>query len=166
MINRFYKYKVDLAFEKYQDIPATLPAITICSQNSFNEQYTFTYIKEKFNFDKDNGYHDEYIYDYELNQFEFISELFSHKILPSINQIKRTLYNDLNQTELSSMGYDLDSAMLISCQYNGHSCSEINGDFKRFWNNFYGNCYTFNGGNNSYLTGDQNGLHLEMMVSK
>ena len=84
----------------------------------------------------------------------------------TVNKLKRTLFNDLNQTELSNIGYNLDSEMLISCQYNGHSCSETNGDFKRFWNNIYGNCYTFNGGNNSYLTGDQNGLHLEMIVSK
>jgi hypothetical protein len=128
MINRLFNYKVNLAFEKYQDIPDSLPAIIICNQNAFNEQYTFSYIKDKFNFNKDNCYYNEYIIDYEVNQFEFINE--------------------------------------ILCQYNGHSCSEINGDFKRFWNNFYGNCYTFNGGNNSYLTGDQNGLHLEMIVSK
>ncbi len=57
--------------------------------------------------------------------------------------------------------------MLISCKYNVSLCSEINGDFKKFWNNIYGNCYTFNIEEKvlTYLTGDQNGLHLEMIVS-
>ena len=84
----------------------------------------------------------------------------------TVNQLKRNLLNDLYETELSSMEFDLGSDMLISCQFNGNLCSETNWDFKRFWNNIYGNCYTFNGGNNSYLSGDQIGLHLEMIVSK
>jgi hypothetical protein len=167
MIKRFYYYELNLAFDKYQDMPTKFPSITICNQNPFNEQYAFKYLKDKFNFLQDFGYYS--VSPESDNISERAQLIFSfnyNKWNVTINELKRTLFNDLNQTELSSMGYDLDSEMLISCQYNGHSCSETNGDFKRFWNNIYGNCYTFNGGNNLYLTGDQHGLHLEMIVSK
>jgi hypothetical protein len=141
------------------------PAITICNENQFNEQYAFKYLQDKFNFYYDFGFYNAE--DEEQHYSEILQFWFPRKLeTTTANQLKRTLINDLNKTGLTNMGYDLDSEMLISCQYNGHSCSETNGDFKRFWNNIYGNCYTFNGGNNSYLTGDQNGLHLEMIVSK
>jgi hypothetical protein len=161
----YYKYKVNLVFDRYQEMPTNFPAITFCNQNPFNEQYSFKYLKDKFNFILDYGFYagnQEHKYLSESEQTRFSKYVQN----PTVNQLKRTLINDLNQTELSRIGYDLDTKILISCQFNGHSCSEKNGDFKRFWNNIYGNCYTFNGGNNSYLTGDQNGLHLEMIVSK
>jgi hypothetical protein len=160
-----YKYEVNLVFDRYQDMNTKFPAITFCNQNPFNEQYAFLYFQVKFNF-----YHDYGMYNAEeedKHYSEFLQYWSSGRVnSKTVNKLKRTLINDLNETELSSMGYDLDSALLISCQYNGNLCSEKNGDFKRFWNNIYGNCYTFNGGNNSFLTGDQNGLHLEMIVSK
>jgi len=170
-VNRFYNYEVNLVFDKYQDIPTKFPFVTICNQNPFNEQYAFKYLQDKYLFTRDYGYYNpvnsELIKKIEEYEFYFsISDKMVNNKDQTINQFKRTLINDLNQTELSLFGYDLDTDMLISCQYNGHSCSETNGDFKRFWNNIYGNCYTFNGGNNTYLTGDQNGLHLEMIVSK
>jgi hypothetical protein len=161
----YYKYETNLLFDRYQDMPTKFPAITICNENQFNEQYAFKFLKDKFNFYNDYGiYNDEEenIFLFDLLQY-FYSERVNSK---TVNQLKRTLFNDLNQTELSNIGYNLDSEMLISCQYNENLCSETNGDFKRFWNNIYGNCYTFNGGNNSYLIGNHHGLHLEMIVSK
>jgi hypothetical protein len=164
-VNLFYNYKVNLVFGRYQEMPTKFPAITICNQNPFNEQFAFKYIKDKFNYNADYGIYNadpEYIFDAELMQFFF--ESYGHK--QTVNILKRALINDINQTDLSNISYDLDTDMLISCQYNGHLCSETNGHFKRFWNNIYGNCYTFNNGNNSYLTGNQHGLHLEMIVGK
>ena len=64
------------------------------------------------------------------------------------------------------MSYNLDTEILISCQFNGNSCSELNGDFKKFWNNIYGNRYTFNSDKNFYLKGNHFGLNLEVAVSK
>jgi hypothetical protein len=164
-LNLFYNYEVNLVFDRYQDMPTKFPAITICNENPFNEKYSFKYFKDKFNFITDYSFYTGQQEDMQWSEtetfffYEYIENL-------TVDQLKRTLFNDLNETELSSMGYDLDNEILISCQYNGHSCSEKNGDFKRFWNNIYGNCYTFNNGNNSYLAGDHHGLHLEMIVSK
>jgi hypothetical protein len=161
-IKIYYRYEVILAFDKYQDMPIKFPAITICNENQFNERYAFNYLK---NLSKtyllDNG-DPEDIVSSELQQFYF--SIYDRN--QTVNQLKITLINYLNETELTNIGYDLDSDLLISCLHNGNLCSEKNGDFKKFWNNIYGNCYTFNRGNNSYLTGDQNGLHLEMIVSK
>ncbi len=169
-VNKLFDYEVNLEFEKFQGIPTKFPSVTICNQNAFDEKYAFNYLNDKYNFKYDYGYYNpdptnDHAIEYSEDAIYYFGTFVSIAN-PSINQLKITLINDLNQTELSSIGYDLDSDMLISCQYNRHSCSETNGDFKRFWNNIYGNCYTFNGGNNSYLTGDQNGLHFEMIVSK
>jgi hypothetical protein len=136
----FHNYEVNLVFGKYQEIPTKFPAITICNQNPINEQYAFSYLKDKFNFYDDFGFYNGHQEDEgsaEDNQY-----FFSQNYL-NVSQLIITLINDLNETELSSMGYDLDSEMLISCQYKGNLCSESKGDFKRFWNNIYGNCHTF-----------------------
>jgi hypothetical protein len=162
----YYNYEVILAFGKYQDMPTKFPAITICNENPFNERYEFKYlIKFSKTYLLDYGFYNgdpEEIAGSE--PLELFFNIYDHN--QTVNQFKITLINYLNEAELSNVGYNLDSDMLISCQHNGNLCSEKNRDFKRFWNNIYGNCYTFNGGNNSYLTGDQNGLHLEMIVSK
>ena len=175
-IKIFYNYEFVLEFYKFQEIPTKFPAITICNQNPFNEKYAFIYLKDILNVYYDYGYYNpEQTNISQSNKIgQFLGHLFELSMLNSIytlsnttiKQLSRILLNDLNKTELSNIGYDLDTDMLISCQFNGNSCSESNGDFKKFWNNIYGNCYTLNRGNSSYLIGNQHELQLEMKVCK
>jgi len=164
-VNTYYNLEVILVFNKYQELPTKFPKVTICNQNPFNEQYAFKYLSSKYN-TIDYGFYnltrpDWMVADIETKQIMFLR--YNHI---TINQLKRTLINDLNETHLATFGYDLKNDMLISCQYNGHSCSEAITDFKIFWNNIYGNCYTFNSENYSYLTGNRYALQLEMIVCK
>ena len=159
-INTFYNYEVVLESDKFQEMPVKFPAITMCNENPFNEQKTFAYLQEKLNLTYDYGdYSLSYAscYNCSISEYAFVDIVFvknyssspdDHKF--AVNKFKRTLINDLNETELKTMGYNLDTDMLISCQFNGKSCSESNGDFKKFWNNIYGNCYTFNSDSNFF----------------
>jgi hypothetical protein len=164
-INKYYNYEVILAFNKYQELPTKFPKVTICNQNPFNEQYAFKYLSSKYN-TIDYGFFNVTQPQSIVDEIETKQTIFLRYNHITINQLKITLINDLNETHLSSIGYDLENDMLISCQYNGHSCSETKTDFKRFWNNIYGNCYTFNSGNYSYLTDNRYELQLEMIVCK
>jgi hypothetical protein len=125
-------------------------------------------LKEKFNF---KGEVLKYaVTDYSLfNSFKFENtlhlDIMANKI-PSKETMKRTILNNLNETQLQSKGFDLDQDLLISCQYNGnYSCSEANGCFKKFWNNVYGNCYTFSKVDDAFLTDFKFGLQMEIVVS-
>jgi hypothetical protein len=59
--------------------------------------------------------------------------------------------------------------MTISCQFqfSGIQCNASN-DFIHFWDNQYGNCYTFNGDSSkkTSATGEVTGLELELVVRK
>ena len=173
----FYNYKVALEFNKFQEIPTKFPAITICNVNPFNEEKAFVYLQDRLNLTFDYGDYNHsyspYFKNYDFPECEVIQIVFlgnysssPDKYRLAISKFKRTLVNNLNETALSTMGYNLDTDMLISCQFDGNSCSESNGDFQKFWNNVYGNCYTFKSDKNFYLTGNQHGFHLEMTVSK
>ena len=120
----YYKNEVNLVFGKYQEMPPKFRAITICNQNPFNEQYGFMYLNDKFNF-YDNmiifGLKEDIINYSEVKHFYFFL-----RFGLTVNQLKRNLLNDLYETELSSMEFDLGSDMLISCQFNGNLCSETN----------------------------------------
>ena len=166
-VNEYENYNVVLKKYKYEDIPTRFPSITICNEISFNEKYAFKYLKKMLNFTR--TYYD-YIYpssnsNGHLTDFYFVYDAVVDKI-PPVNQLKRLIVDSLNQTQLTSLGFNLDSDILISCNYNGKPCSEANGDFKRFWSNLYGNCYTFSTNDEVYLTGAQFGLQMEMIVSK
>jgi hypothetical protein len=104
---------------------------------------------------------------YNSVKFEYAFDLdtMGNKI-PSKETMKRTILNNLNETRLKSIGFDLDRDLLISSQYNGnYLCSEANGCFKKFWNNIYGNCYTFSKVDDAFLTGLKFGLQMEIVVS-
>lgn len=62
---------------------------------------------------------------------------------------------------------------MVSCSYNGITCHAH--DFTLYWDNNYGNCYTFNYGTYNATTssykktsahGSESGLKLELSVSK
>ena len=149
-VNEYENYNVVLKKYKYEDIPTRFPSITICNEISFNEKYAFKYLKKMLNFTR--TYYD-YIYpssnsNGHLTDFYFVYDAVVDKI-PPVNQLKRLIVDSLNQTQLTSLGFNLDSDILISC-----------------WSNLYGNCYTFSTNDEVYLTGAQFGLQMEMIVSK
>jgi hypothetical protein len=167
-INLYSNYEVVLVEYKYQEMPSMFPSVTVCNLKPFNEKYTYNYLKEKFNFTGDllkyalRDYSSSNAFMFE---YSFDLDTMANKI-PSIETMKRTILNNLNETQLQSIGFGLDRDLLISCRYNGnYLCSEANGCFKKFWNNVYGNCYTFSKVDDAFLTGLQFGLQMEIVVS-
>ena len=130
-------------------------------QNSLN----LTYDYGDYSLSYENNYN---MPDYALVNILFVANYSSSpdNYLLTLNMFKRTLINDLNETDLSTMSYNLDSDELISCQFNGNSCTESSWGFSKILKNIYGNCYTVNSDKHFYLTGNHYGLHLEMTVSK
>ena len=145
----YYSYNVNVAISRNEELPAILPAITICNINPFNERRATSFILNETKIGKcfliSNG-------------IEFESCLGINKSTNAFDTFTENLKNKMNED------------MLISCNYNGIPCDESN--FTRFWNNQYGNCYTFNDGSNSASliqsssTGSQYGLKMELVVSK
>ena len=166
----YFNYAVVLKISKVQDLPATFPAVTICNLNPFNEMYADTKLNEYLQ-NIDNGkcflLNDTYAFAMCLNSSNPNS---AYTIF--IDQLKRSIANDKNLTDNDryDIGYWLSSDMLISCEYNKAQCNWLN--FTRYWDNQFGNCYTFNRGNDSTeplkssVTGEKHGLQIEVVVSK
>ncbi len=92
-----------------------------------------------------------------------------------VDQLKRAIGNGKKLTDYDNyiLGYDLNYDMLISCQYINITkipCDQNN--YTRYWDDRYGNCYTFNNANDStqpkksIVTGEKHGLELLIVVSK
>ena len=163
----YYNFSVMLQMSQVQDLPAPFPAVTICNLNPFNEMYATDYIvnntKEGKCFLEDNG--EKFSNCLNNNGTNEIFDKF-------LDRLKRTVANDKSLTWLEHFwyGYDLGNDMLVSCEYNQASCDATN--FMNYWDNIYGNCYTFNSANSSSLslkssiTGNKYGLKMELLVSK
>ncbi len=80
----------------------------------------------------------------------------SSEKIASIENLQRNAYD----------GYDLQTDMTISCQYNGIPCN-VSNNFIQFWDNRYGNCYTFNADSaqKTSSTGGDHGLVMELVCS-
>ena len=167
LFDTFFKYGVTTTITRIKDLPATFPAVTICNINPFNEQYAMQYILNRTA--KANCF-------YLPNSIEFQHCYGTNNTNQAfdtvIDQLKRIAANDPKLTDEYRMyfGYDLAIDMLVSCDYNGITCTAS--DFTKYWSNEYGNCYTFNQGNltqsphKTSVTGNKYGLKLELVTSK
>ena len=170
IIQSFIEYKsygVIMKITRVQELPATFPAITFCNINPFNERFAYDYILEKTQ-------KAECFEETDVQSFRTCLNTTNNKNAAMdvfVDRIKRIIANDKSLTEddYYFIGYDIKHDMLVSCEYNGEDCLEEN--FKKYWSNEYGNCYTFNGNLTdeiltSSVTGCKHGLQLELVVSK
>ena len=114
VFNTYYSYGVTSTISKFESLPTTFPAVTICNINPFNEAYAGDYILNKSStakcFDQKNGSNfvacmniaDPY------NAFQTF-----------IDQIKRIVANDktLTSNDTYWYGYDLQTDMTVSCTF-------------------------------------------------
>lgn len=164
----YYKYNVVLKISRIDDSPAVFPAITFCNLNPFNEYYATDYIINNtqdgacFLYDDGNSF----------NQCINSSDSSNMNFVNFIDKLKRHIANDKTLTDFEHYyyGFDLRIDMLVSCMHNQALCYADN--FTKYWDNQYGNCYSFNLGNNatppimSSVTGETNGLKMELSVSE
>lgn len=161
VFNTYYSYGVTSTISKFENLPATFPAVTICNINPFNEAYAGDYILNKSSTAK--------CFDYS-NSSNFVACMNitdPYLAFGTFNdQIKRIVANDKTLTAYDHFwyGYDLQTDMTISCQYNGIPCN-VSNNFIQYWDNQYGNCYTFNtdGALKTSSTGDGHGLEMELV---
>ena len=163
---QYFNYSVSVSIQRIQETPIVFPAITICNLNPFNDN-AYKYFKRN-NLSNSDCFSDDYVINGSLFQTCFDTNDTSQNFINFIESAKRLVASEskLDIKERFSLGYGLDSDMLISCSFNGLTCDEKN--FTRSWNNEYGICYTINSDNHliSSITGNKNGLNLELVVSK
>ena len=172
----YYSFGVSITMSKVNELPATFPAITLCNVNPFNEAHSkvLQYIEEKMKLEDCLKNSSPLDFENCFNLKYAFQDSFNNAFDKFLDKLKRIVASDTNITAefRASLGYFLDRDMLVSCHYNGEVCSETNGSFYRYWNNNYGNCYSFNLGIQpasllqTSSTGQHSGLELELVVSK
>ena len=164
VFNTYYSYGVTSTISKIENLPAPFPAVTICNINPFNEAYAGDYILNKSTKAGCFDYSDStrFVACMNINDPYLAFATFN-------DEIKRIVANDKTLTDYDHFwyGYDLQTDMTISCQYNGIPCN-VSNNFVQYWDNRYGNCYTFNkdGALKTSSTGDDHGLEMELVCCK
>lgn len=155
-----------------QEYPTSFPAVTICNLNPFNIKVAQMYLNNYFT--KNNYTYVTFTNDTNYMQ-SYAGTNNTNEILDTaLDDLKRYIVADKTITvdDRRYMGFDLADDMLISCSFNGKSCSYTN--FSYFINYNYGNCYTFNSGNDysnvkqdllkTSKVGSEFGLQMELSV--
>ena len=180
-VTTFLSYPVAINIQQIQADPNLFPAVTICNINPFNEEYAFPYLKSKVAatrcFDstpKLTGTQFQECFD-NFTSYDVSGMTTSEIMNTFLDQMKRIVANDnsLSNEARQNLGYWLDYDMLVSCYFNGEACSYNLGQFNIYWDNNYGNCFTFNPSTDANTTfrststgeGDGNGLQIELVVS-
>ena len=141
-IIEYNKYEVRVEISKQFELPAIFPAITICNVNPLNEEYAYNYTLSK----------DSQAACFKLKNGTTFSECIGSTDAGTsfdnfIKKMKRIIANDKTLTDYDYYwyGFQLEGDMMISCKFNGITSYANN--FTKFWDNNFGNCYTFNYGN-------------------
>jgi hypothetical protein len=140
-INEYQKHEVRVEISRKFELPAVFPAITICNVNLLNELHAYNYTLSKVSkascFKLKNGT----AFSQCMNSTDAGSSFDSF-----MKKMKRIIANDKTLTDYDYYwyGFDLETDMMLSCKFNGITCYANN--FTKFWDNNYGNCYTFNYG--------------------
>jgi hypothetical protein len=122
-ILQYYAYPTQTTVEIQLDREMAFPAVTICSGNSYR-------------YDNINASLVSYFYRLNSPNTTFTQAILNSLAMPLIVDLFRR-----NQTEeLVSIGFQL-SDYLLSCSYNGISCSDV---FTASISPAMGNCFTFN----------------------
>lgn len=154
----FYQYETTTTLDIYHEVPTLFPTIDICNLNPYDGQEARMYMirvleTKNITFNLDQG-----------------PKMYTDVI---IDQIKAKIEEDGNNNVISlwDFGFYMEQ-MLISCKFQGISCSDKN--FTWYHNYHYGSCYRFNSGydNNSKpvglksstKAGQRDGLQLELYV--
>jgi hypothetical protein len=101
-----------------------------------------------------------------FNQTSFKSFNLDYYFVQAQENLKRYVAN-LSVSEQKTIGFQLNDKSLISCSFNKAICYPSN--FTSYFDYNYGNCYTFNRGDNANdilntaLTGSNYGLTLEIL---
>ena len=148
----YYKYDTVTSLKIKHEIPTNFPAVSFCNLKAFNKLSSKKYLNKTNNdlIQNENIYGDD-IFEYFNDESEIIESKLSN-LNESVN-FRR------------SLGFELKD-MLVTCYFNWKKC-DLN-DFKYFYHPLYGNCFTFNSGDDRIkkvnLQGAYHGLSLELFM--
>ena len=136
-ISAYRQYQKFISTASVQEIPTFFPAVSICNLKFSNITKSLSYLNNllfpngipTFTRAKSGGNDNvqDYVQFIDYNQQAAISNL----------------YNLTNTTQQRYLGYEMTD-ILFSCSFNWQTCTS--NDFSYFFDNFYGNCFTFNSG--------------------
>ena len=142
---QYFQFDVVTKVRLINEIPSTFPKITICNRNPLSTNYT--------------------LYNDIMNMKNTNVKLLDYNVLLKYNSPYVT------NEDRKKIGYSLED-MLISCKFADVVCNAS--DFEWKFDKFFGNCYDFNTGRNSfnqtipikknYNSGFRAGLQLELYV--
>ncbi len=161
LILNYMEYNVITTIRAINESPSIFPKVTICNRNPFTTKYAYEFLSESnlINFTQ-------------LNQIlKGDRTLAITRIALLRGQLGGHMKN-LPEEQKKNLSHNLNDT-LLSCLYNYVLCKSD--DFKWEWDNYYGNCYSFNSGFNSsghnielkksYISGSTFGLQLELYVN-
>ncbi|XP_070542005.1 acid-sensing ion channel 2-like [Ptychodera flava] len=190
LVSKYLEYDVDVGVQVNVERDLTFPAVTICNLNPLRKllldegetKHLQRLIEQALSFSNDNVYNTTESANNDTginstdqgqghyNHWDHIDENFyrSPSSLWLLNNQIQEYLADFEGLRRREIGHQIDD-MLITCQWSNEQCSPRN--FTHFLNSMYGNCYTFNGGNNtSFLStnfaGSTYGLTLELFVEQ
>lgn len=162
-ILEYVSYETVSKTETIIQIPSLFPTVSICNLNPFQTQESDTFVN---NILAQNG-----LLTLATNP-SFISTVFLHEMLIFKYFIATNGANpNISDASRKNLTIQLQD-MLLSCTFNLITCTFD--DFVWYWDELYGNCYSFNSGKNSNgsliddkkstKSGAINGLALELYV--
>jgi hypothetical protein len=133
LIMSYFNYGVTTTIRTIYETPSMFPQVTICNLNPFTTKKAFDYLKS---IDTDG------LLNSMANMSFYQKDQNYYKILFKTGGLLKNETNAFKQ----SLGHSLDD-ILIKCKFNHGECSAK--DFSWTWDNYYGNCFSFNSGLNS-----------------
>jgi hypothetical protein len=165
----YRQYRTTVSIAYVTESPTLFPAVTFCNLNPFNQ----TVIKQQMS--KTVFFNAELrscLDSYDIrrsHQDRCLNGTIVYKINNIAKVLKRQILNaNLSHEDRVNYGFKLEYGMLVDCEFNGMPCHAS--EFRPFWHNDYGNCFTFNSGQNKAIlktnkVGSNHGLKLELQVA-
>ena len=155
-VNNYLQWETVVKTEYILEIPTKFPSISFCNINPYSE-YSSAFIQGL-------------MLESNTTQSNFLDVHFSYAILEFRYIIGLNILSDhIPSFAKPTFGLQL-SDMLLDCNYNLEPCTAD--DFTWYYDPFYGNCYTFNGGKNasgpdrvSTKAGLVNSFNMELFLS-
>ena len=134
-LTTFLGYPVNVNYQYISDTPTMFPGVTICNLNSIDLSYDPDVKNVVNNCLIKNKIAPNIMLDSD--------ELAIIELTAASDILKSCITSDTNMTwaKKANLSFSMET-MLVSCFFNDIQCFPF--DFKWFWSNDYGNCYTFN----------------------
>jgi hypothetical protein len=157
LVLSYFEYGVTNTVRTVYETPALFPKVSICNVNPFTSKYGYEFLR--------------YLTNNTFESFPENASTFQKLTQTFITQTKAyTIIKNLTDLDKKSLGQDLKDS-LLSCTFNLIECTSD--DFSWFYDENYGNCYSFNSGFNStgqkrdsvsYLAGSWHGLQVDFLL--